>query len=85
MEGSNGQTMTTITLEQAQAQLPEIIDHLNPGEELIILRNQQPVAKLVGESGTKRRPRQFNSAKDKILFMADDFDAPMDDFKEYMP
>ena len=27
---------------------------------------------------------QFGSAKDDILFMASDFDAPLEDFKEYM-
>jgi hypothetical protein len=30
-----------------------------------------------------RRPR-FGSGKNDILYMAEDFDAPLDDFKEYM-
>ena len=76
--------MATVTIEEAQAKLSELIDSLSPGEELVILRNQQPVARLVGEPMPTRRPRQPGSAKDKILHMADDFDAPLEDFKEYM-
>lgn len=33
---------------------------------------------------TERKP-QFGSAKGLVKFMATDFDAPLDDFKEYMP
>jgi antitoxin (DNA-binding transcriptional repressor) of toxin-antitoxin stability system len=77
-------TMVTVTIEEAQAKLPELIGNLSPGEELVILRNQQPVARLVGEPVPKRRPRRPGSAKDTILHMADDFDAPLEDFKEYM-
>ena len=76
--------MVTVTLEEAQAKLPELIDSLSPGEELVIMRDQQPVARLVGEPVPKRRPRRPGSAKGKILHMADDFDAPLEDFKEYM-
>jgi antitoxin (DNA-binding transcriptional repressor) of toxin-antitoxin stability system len=76
--------MTTVTVEEAQAKLPELIDHLHPGEELVILRNQQPIAKLVGESSSVRRQRQPGSAKDVILRMSEDFDAPLEDFREYM-
>lgn len=33
---------------------------------------------------TERKPR-FGSAKGLVTFMADDFDAPLDDFNEYTP
>jgi antitoxin (DNA-binding transcriptional repressor) of toxin-antitoxin stability system len=39
----------TITVEEAQSKLKELIDKLVPGEEIIITENQHPVAKLVGE------------------------------------
>jgi antitoxin (DNA-binding transcriptional repressor) of toxin-antitoxin stability system len=76
--------MSTITLEDAQANLPEVINRLQPGEELVILRHNQPVAKLVGEGARTRTPRIPGSAKGKILYMAEDFDAPLEDFREYM-
>lgn len=77
-------TTTTITVEEAQATLSQLIDHLHPGEELLIVRDQRPVAKLIGEAAPSRRPRRPGSAKGTIVSMAEDFDAPLEDFKEYM-
>jgi prevent-host-death family protein len=76
--------MSTVTIEEAQAKLAEIIDHLVPGEELIITRDNQPVAKLVGQQQPVRKPRQPGSAKGKLVILADD-DEHLEDFKEYMP
>ena len=39
-----------ITIEEAQANLKNLIHQLAPGETLIITENHQPVAKLVGEN-----------------------------------
>jgi DNA-damage-inducible protein J len=36
-----------------------------------------------GDNRTLRRPLQYDSLKGKI-WMSDDFDAPLEDFKEYM-
>ena len=41
--------MSTVTIEEAQAKLLELIDRLAPGEEVVITRNQQPVAKFLVE------------------------------------
>ena len=41
--------MSTVTLEEAQAQLPRLIDQLRPGEELVITRDNRPVARLSAE------------------------------------
>ena len=37
---------SNVTLQEAQAHLPELIAKLAPGEEVLILQNDQPVAKL---------------------------------------
>ncbi len=75
--------MRTVTLEEAQARLPEIIDNLVSGEELLITRNNQPVAKLVGQQQPVRKPRQPGSAKGKLVILAED-DEHLQDFAEYM-
>jgi antitoxin (DNA-binding transcriptional repressor) of toxin-antitoxin stability system len=75
--------MTTIPLEEAQAKLPELIDHLQPGEEVMIVRGETPVAKLIGEVHSSNKPRESGCLKNNILYMAEDFDAPLEDFKEY--
>jgi prevent-host-death family protein len=77
-------SMSTVTLEQAQAQLAELIERLRPGEEIVITRDQKPVARLVGEVKPERPPRKLGTLKGTVLYMAPDFDAPLDDFKEYM-
>jgi prevent-host-death family protein len=74
----------TLTVEEAQAKLKELIDQLAPGEEVVITRNQQPVAKLIATSEPQRKPRQPGTLRGTVLYMAPDFNAPLEDFKEYM-
>ena len=76
--------MHTVTLEEAQAKLPELIDQLAPGEELVITRDSQPVAKLVSQRRSVRQPRRPGSAKGRLVILAED-DEHLEDFKEYMP
>jgi antitoxin (DNA-binding transcriptional repressor) of toxin-antitoxin stability system len=75
--------MTTVTIEEAQAKLPEIIQQLLPGEEITITDHCEPLAQVKKAERTSW-PCQAGSAKDQILWIAPDFDAPLDDFKEYM-
>jgi antitoxin (DNA-binding transcriptional repressor) of toxin-antitoxin stability system len=72
----------SITVEEAQAKLKDLIAKLAPGEEVIIIDNQQPVAKLVATA--KPTERKCGTLKGTVLYMAPDFDAPLEDFKEYM-
>ena len=76
--------MPSVTLEEAQTKLPELIDQLQPGEELFITRDQKPIAKLTGTTGPPTPQRQLGTMKGSVLYMAPDFDAPLDDFEEYM-
>lgn len=78
--------MTSITIQEAQAKLPELIQALRPGEELAIVENNQTVAKLVSEAPkakpTLRPPPGLG--KGFITIIADD-DEHLHDFAEYMP
>jgi antitoxin (DNA-binding transcriptional repressor) of toxin-antitoxin stability system len=77
---------TTITLDEAQAQLKDLIHQMGPGEEIIITEDQRAVAKLVSEQPkptSKPRPGP-GLCKGMITFMAPDFDAPLEDMREYM-
>jgi prevent-host-death family protein len=73
----------TISVEEAQAKLRDLIDKLAPGEEIIITDNQHPVAKLVGERPTRQPRPAPGLGKGSILYMAPDFDDPLEEFKEY--
>jgi antitoxin (DNA-binding transcriptional repressor) of toxin-antitoxin stability system len=74
--------MTTITIQEAQAKLLELIHRLTPGEEVLITENDQPVARLLPTTGAKPQ-RKLGTMRGTVLYVAPDFDAPLDDFKEY--
>ena len=76
--------MPTVTIDEAQARLSELIHRLTPGEEIIISENDQPVARLVATGPLERRRQQPGTLKGTVLYMAPDFDAPVRDFDEYM-
>ncbi|HAS51315.1 MAG TPA: type II toxin-antitoxin system prevent-host-death family antitoxin [Gammaproteobacteria bacterium] len=76
--------MTTIALEQTQTTLAELIHRLMPGEEVVITENDQIIARLVSTPRPARKLRQLGSMKGTVLYMTPDFDAPLEDFKEYM-
>jgi antitoxin (DNA-binding transcriptional repressor) of toxin-antitoxin stability system len=73
----------SIPLSVAQAHLGDLISGLKPGEELAITEAGAPVAKLVRTPRTSW-PCKAGSAKDTSHWMAPDFDAPLEDFREYM-
>jgi antitoxin (DNA-binding transcriptional repressor) of toxin-antitoxin stability system len=75
--------MPTVTIEQAQTHLSELIDQLQPGEALIITRNDKPVARLTAEQPSPRQPRQPVNCKGMLTILADD-DEHLKDFAEYM-
>jgi prevent-host-death family protein len=75
--------MTTVTLAEAQARLPELIEKLNAGEEVVITRDDQPVAQLVPVRAARPQPR-FGSCKGMLTIVSDD-DEHLEHFKEYMP
>jgi prevent-host-death family protein len=76
--------LETVTLQEAQAHLADLIAKLTPGTELVITQNDRPVAKLVGPPPTPRQPRQPGSAKGKLIIHAED-EEHLNDFREYMP
>jgi antitoxin (DNA-binding transcriptional repressor) of toxin-antitoxin stability system len=75
--------MTTVSIQEAQAHLSDLIHHLTPGDEVVILENSLPVARLIPPLAP-RSLRKLGSMRGTVLNMAPDFDAPLDDFKEYM-
>jgi antitoxin (DNA-binding transcriptional repressor) of toxin-antitoxin stability system len=73
----------TISIEEAQATLADLIDKLGPGEEVVITKDAQPVAELRSLTTGKPQPR-FGSCKGMLTIVTDD-EEHLEDFKEYMP
>jgi antitoxin (DNA-binding transcriptional repressor) of toxin-antitoxin stability system len=80
-----GRIMTTVTLQEAESKLSELIHTLKPGDEVIITEESHPVARLTPATcAAERTPRKLGTLKGTVLYMAPDFDAPLEDFREYM-
>lgn len=74
--------MPTLTVAEAQSRLPQLIDQLRPGEEVVLTRDDRPVARLVGEAIPKAVP-VYGRGKGKSHIDADDR-SHLADFAEYM-
>ncbi|MEX0612294.1 MAG: DUF2281 domain-containing protein [Pirellulales bacterium] len=74
--------MTSLPIQQVQAQLPELIHQLAPGDEVVITENDQPIARILPPLPSQPT-RKLGSLRGTVLHMAPDFDAPLDEFKEY--
>lgn len=51
--------MRTITVDQARAELPQVLDEVEAGGEVIIARGEKPIARLVriADSHGRKRPK----------------------------
>ena len=74
--------MTTVTLDTATRTLANLVEDVKLGAHVLITENENPVAELVPVGRSVRKP-QFGSAKGLIEISAD-FDAPLEDFAEYV-
>jgi|GEM_PF-374512 antitoxin (DNA-binding transcriptional repressor) of toxin-antitoxin stability system len=74
-----------VTIDEAQANFKDIVHRLAPGDEIIITENQQAIARIVSEQTreVKQRPAP-GMFPESIVYMPPDFDAPLEEFKEYM-
>jgi antitoxin (DNA-binding transcriptional repressor) of toxin-antitoxin stability system len=73
-----------VSVDEMLARFDELIDGLAMGEELLITRDQKTIARLMKAAPTNSWPCESGSARDKILWIAPDFDSPLDDFRDYM-
>lgn len=77
--------MNAVSIKEAEEKLSELIHTLKPGDEVIITEKNVPVARLVpAVSQPQRHPRRPGTLRGTVLYMAPDFDAPLEDFKDYM-
>jgi prevent-host-death family protein len=85
--------MNAVTIQEAQTTLVDLVHRLAPGEQVIITENGRPVAHLVAPHVVPRhppRPRPPVTGVPKAgqyegrLVVPDDFDAPLEELREYM-
>jgi len=74
--------MPQVTIPQAQTRLSRLIQKALNGEEVVIVKGKVPLVKLVAvRKGNSERRIGVDKG---LVEIAADFNAPLDDFKEYM-
>lgn len=72
-----------IGLFESKARLSELVQRVLAGERFYITRRGKRVAELRPVS-EERQPLARGCARNPGYYMAPDFDAPLDDLREYM-
>ena len=75
--------MVTYTVEKAQISLSELLAEARKGKTVLIAAKEGWAVKLVPTPIKAKKPRKAGSARRQV-WMADDFDAPLQDFADYM-
>ena len=76
--------MSRVSIEEARAKLSELIHELHPGDEVVITEGERPVARLLPATAPARKARQLGTLRGTVKYVAPDFDAPLEGFKDYM-
>jgi len=76
--------MGTVSIEEANVRLSELVHGLTLGDEVVIVENDQPVARIIAAVPPPQRPpRRLGTLQGTVLYTAPDFDAPPEEFQEY--
>ena len=76
------ESMQTVSLESAQAELPKLLKQLGQQEQLIITEHGQPLATVTKADLTAARPRVFGCCQGEFEYH-DGWDSPEEDFEPY--
>ena len=76
--------MPTFTIHAAKTNLSKLIARAEAGEEIVLARGSEPVAKIVAVSQKARPKRKFGALKGKIKIGPEFFDPlPEDELKRW--
>jgi antitoxin (DNA-binding transcriptional repressor) of toxin-antitoxin stability system len=73
-----------LKLEESPELIKTLIDELRHGGSVDVTENSKLVAKFVLVNGTQSKKRKAGFGIGLIKAVSDDFEAPLEDFKDYM-
>lgn len=76
--------MTVVNMHEAKTNLSKLVQRAAAGEEIIVAKAGEPVAKIVAYTAPAKKPRVPGSMKGQI-WIAPDFDEIPEEFEEYLP
>lgn len=71
-----------VTVSEAKAHFAELLKAVEAGETVVVTRHGKPIARIEGIE--ERAPLPRVGALKGQIWMADDFDAPLEIFGDYM-
>jgi antitoxin (DNA-binding transcriptional repressor) of toxin-antitoxin stability system len=74
----------TVSIQEASAQLAELVRTLEPGDQIVLTDGERRVGRIVPEP-TRRAHRQAGVCKGLLEILDDDEDAILDHFRDYVP
>jgi prevent-host-death family protein len=72
-----------VNIHDAKTNLSKLLQRVSDGEEVIIARNNKPVARMVPVQQSSK-PRKPGCAEGQVLWMSEDFNETPEDFKDYV-
>ena len=75
--------METYTVKSAQNSLNKLLSDAHKGKKVVITAENGWAVTLVPTPIRAKKPRKAGSARGQV-WISDDFDAPLDDFADYM-
>lgn len=76
--------MTVVLLKDAKDRLEELLAASAGGEEVVIAREDGSTFKLIPTATPAKKKRGLVGSAKGQVWMSDDFDEPLEDFKDYM-
>lgn len=78
--------MQVIDISELTPQAQELLSKMKAGEELTIVADNQPIAKVIpiSDQPVGQRKRRQAGLSNSVAWMSPDFNEPLEDFKEYM-
>jgi antitoxin (DNA-binding transcriptional repressor) of toxin-antitoxin stability system len=74
--------MSTITIQEAQANFPAILARVAAGESLVLVDQDKPVAELKPVAPLGKKPRQFGIGKGEFVVPEDFNEACADEIRD---
>ena len=69
-----------VTVHEAKTHLSRLLNKVQAGEEIIVARGNEPIAKLVPIKSSK--PKRIPGRDKGKIWIAPDFDAPLKEFED---
>lgn len=73
--------MATVTIHQAKTHFSQLIQRALAGEEIIVSKGKEPVAKIVPIPEAQKE-RKLGGAKGIVKEISPDFDEPLEEFRD---